>query len=92
MGEVDFSLMRVAYFRPGKDSWPSPDGAPAGWSVDVFSQAEKLEEALRDHPYDAAVVRLSAELNETLSRLRVAATGLPVLVAAAAGRAADAAA
>jgi PAS domain S-box-containing protein len=87
--------MRIAYFRPGSDRWPAPGGAPKGWTVSVFSDAEKFEEHLRDAPPDAVVVRLLDDprlLTETLSRLRVAAPGLPVIVAAAEGQEADAAA
>ena len=87
--------MRVAYFRSGTDSWPTPEGAPAGWTISVYAEAEAFEEAVRDQPFDAALVRLRSDprlLTETLSRLRVAAPGLPVVVAAADELESDAAA
>lgn len=87
--------MRVAYCRPGQDSWPFPDGAPAGWTVATFPDAAALEECLRDQPFDAALVRLTSDpsvLTETLSRLRVVAPGLPVVIAAADDQESDAAA
>ncbi|MFI5362168.1 MAG: PAS domain-containing protein [Elusimicrobiota bacterium] len=86
--------MRVAYCRPGTDAWPAADGPPAGWAVAAVSDTAALEEALREGSY-AALLRLPADpslLMETLSRLRVAAPGLPVVVAAANDRESDAAA
>jgi PAS domain S-box-containing protein len=87
--------MRVAYCRPGSDRWPAPGDIPAGWIVDSFSDGEKFEEHLREKPVDAVLVRLLDDprlLTETLSRLRVAAPGLPVIVAAAEDQETDAAA
>jgi two-component system, cell cycle sensor histidine kinase and response regulator CckA len=87
--------MRVAYCRPGTDSWPAPGGPPAGWSVVPFSDAAALEEGVRDQPFDAALVRLPSDprlLTETLSKLRVAAPGLPIVIAAADDQESEAAA
>ena len=95
MRELTSEVMRVAYLRPGTDSWPAPGGAPAGWTVALFSDEEALENGVRDEPYDAALVRLPSDprlLTETLSRLRVASPGLPVVVAAADDQEVDAAA
>ena len=95
MEELKSRGMRVAYCRPGTDAWPAADGPPAGWTVAPFSDAAALEECLRDQPFDAALVRLPSDprlLTETLSRLRVAAPGLPVVVAAADDQESDAAA
>jgi two-component system cell cycle sensor histidine kinase/response regulator CckA len=89
------TVMRVAYCRTGPDLWPAPGGAPAGWAVSAFSDSEELEEHLREQAADAAVVRLPRnprEMTEMLSRLRVAAPGLPVIVAAAEDQEEDAAA
>jgi PAS domain S-box-containing protein len=87
-------MMRVAYCRPGEEAWPAPGGVPAGWTVVAFSDAAALEEGLRERALDAALVRLpddAGALAETLSRLRVAAPGLPIVVVAAADRELDAA-
>ena len=61
----------------------------------MFSAVEKLEVRLRGQDLDAVVLRLPADLRpltETLSRLRAAAPDLPVIVSAAEGLEADAAA
>ncbi|HXT01955.1 MAG TPA: PAS domain-containing protein [Elusimicrobiota bacterium] len=87
--------MQVAYLRPGKESWPAPEGAPKGWTVERFSGAEALESRLQEKSFDAVVLRLDPDaglFGELLSRLRVAAPGLPVVVAAAAAQESGAAA
>lgn len=86
--------MRIAYCRRGPGEWPAPGGAPAGYSVSTFEECRDLEECLRDQPVDAALLRLPDDpraLSEMLSRLRVAAPGLPVVVVAADDREAEAA-
>ncbi|MBI3565034.1 MAG: PAS domain S-box protein [Elusimicrobia bacterium] len=60
-----------------------------------FADRAELEECLRSEGCDAAVVRLpdtASELRETLSRVRVASSGVPVIVVAPAAREEDAAA
>lgn len=88
-------MMRVAYCRRKPDAWPAPGGAPTGWAVSPFDGGAGLEDALRSETPDAALVDLpgtAADLQELLSRVRTAAPGLPVVVAAPAGREEDAAA
>jgi two-component system cell cycle sensor histidine kinase/response regulator CckA len=78
--------MRVAYCRHGPGEWPAPGGPPVGWSVTAFESGRALDESLRDQPVDVALLRLPDDprlLSETLSRLRVAAPGLPIVIAAA---------
>ncbi|MDE2511890.1 MAG: PAS domain S-box protein, partial [Elusimicrobia bacterium] len=78
--------MRVAYCRHGSEAWPAPGGPPADWSVSYFTCGPDLDESLRDQPVDVALVRVpgaSHSLSEMLSRLRVAAPGLPIVIAAA---------
>ena len=87
--------MRVAYCRSGSVAWPEPGGPPSGWTVTTFDIDPSLEDRLRDAPFDAALLRMPEDarsFGETLSRLRVAAPGLPLLIAAAAGQEAEAAA
>ena len=60
-----------------------------------FPGAAALEPAIRDQPFDVSVVRLCSNaslLAETLSRVRVASPGLPVVVAAAENQESEAAA
>ena len=87
--------MRIAYCRPGPGEWPAPGGPPEGYAVSTFEDCRDLEECLRDQPVDAALLRLPDDpraLSEMLSRLRVAAPGLPVVVVAADDRETEAAA
>ncbi|MFI5344769.1 MAG: PAS domain S-box protein [Elusimicrobiota bacterium] len=87
--------MRVAYCRHGSGGWPAPGGPPAGWDVPLFECSLTLDESLRDQPVDVALLHMPDDprpLSEMLSRLRVAAPGLPIVIAAAADQEAEAAA
>ena len=85
--------MRVAYCRSRPDDWPTPGGAPAGWAVSRSTDRAGLETCLREEEPDAALVRLprtAGDLQDLLSRVRVAAPGLPVVLVAPADREEDA--
>ncbi len=87
--------MRIVYHRAEAAEWPAPGGEPAGWAVVRAADGAELEACLREEAPDAALVSLpsaAADLQELLSRVRVAAPGLPVVVAAPADREPDAAA
>jgi len=87
--------MRVAYCKTRDESWPAPGGPPPGWDVAAFGSIEELLGALGSRVFDAALVSLPADANrlpELLSRVRVAAPGLALLIAAPAAREAAAAA
>jgi PAS domain S-box-containing protein len=86
--------MRVAFCRTRKEGWPAPAGPPAGWDVSCFSSVAELVEALHERDFDAAVVALPDDpdrLTELLSRVRVAAPDVPILIAAPAAREPEAA-
>jgi len=81
--------MRVAFCRCGEESWPAAGGPPAGWGVAPYASCDALVDALRESEFDAVLVRLPDDpnrLSDMLSRVRVAAPGLPVVVAADDGR------
>jgi two-component system cell cycle sensor histidine kinase/response regulator CckA len=87
--------MRVAYCRHGSGGWPSPGGPHPGWSVTTYDLDANLEDRLRDHPFDVALLRAPDDvqgLGEILSRLRVAAPGVPVVIVVSGAHEAEAAA
>jgi PAS domain S-box-containing protein len=86
--------MRIAYCRTGEGGWPASGGPPEDWFVARLRTSAEFVEALREHEFDAALVFLDDpnRLTETLSRARAAAPELPIVVAAPAGREAEAAA
>lgn len=88
--------MRVAYCRPDpNEDWPVKAGLPSSWRAPVCSDCDSLVELLRTTTCDAVLARLPPSSDEwlrSLSRLRAAAPGVPVVVVVPPEREEDAAA
>jgi PAS domain S-box-containing protein len=87
--------MRVAYVRTRNRAWPAAGGPPRDWDVVVFSDASEFVARARGRGFDAALVALPNDaglLTRVLSLARAAVPDLPIVVAAAAAREAEAAA